>query len=347
MRIDAPKQRALLALLLLHANEVVSSERLVEELWAGEPPASARKVLTVYVSQLRKALAPAGETGEAVEVLVTRPGGYLLAPAADRLDLARFLTLVEEARRLRGVDEAGAAEALRRALALWRGPPLAEFAYEPFAQVELGRLEELRLATLEERFDVELALGLHAALVGELQALVAEQPLRERLHGQLMLALYRSGRQAEALEVYQQLRHVLVGELGIEPTQTIRELERAILAQDAALDLAAPARRPPPASARADAAAEQQEPAGRATRELKLVSVLFCDSVTENRPGAEGPEDAQERAERYHQTVRAALERFGGTVEPPIGGAVMAVFGAPVVHEDDAERAVLAGLRVL
>jgi len=347
LRIDAPKQRALLALLLLHANEVVSSERLVEELWAGEPPASARKVLTVYVSQLRKALAPAGETGEAVEVLVTRPGGYLLAPAADRLDLARFLTLVEEARRLRGVDEAGAAEALRRALALWRGPPLAEFAYEPFAQVELGRLEELRLATLEERFDVELALGLHAALVGELQALVAEQPLRERLHGQLMLALYRSGRQAEALEVYQQLRHVLVEELGIEPTQTIRELERAILTQDAALDLAVPARRPAPASARADATAEQHGPPERATRELKLVSVLFCDSVTESRPGAEDPEDAQERAERYHQTVRAELERFGGTVEPPIGGAVMAVFGAPVVHEDDAERAVLAGLRVL
>jgi DNA-binding SARP family transcriptional activator/tetratricopeptide (TPR) repeat protein len=344
VRIDAPKQRALLALLLLRANEVVSSDRLAEELWAGEPPPSARKLLTVYVSQLRKALVPAGEKGEASEVLLTRPGGYLLAPAPDGLDLHRFLALVEEARRTRERDSAGAAEALRRALALWRGPPLAEFAYEPFAQAELGRLEELRLATLEERFDVELALGLHGALVPELQALVAEHPLRERLHGQLMLALYRSGRQAESLEVYRRLREVLVDELGIEPTAAIRELERSILAQDAALDLAA---QPRPAGSEIEEAVPQRELPAGPTRELKLVTVLFCTSVQAAGPEIEDPEDAHERAASHHRLVRGALERFGGTVQPPIGDAVMAVFGAPVAHEDDAERAVRAGLRVL
>ena len=204
--LGGAKQRALLAVLLLHPNEVVSSDRLIDGVWAGEPPATALKTLQVYVSQLRKRLG--------TDVIVTRAPGYLLRVDRDDLDLSRFELLVKEAK---GAAPEVAAAKLRQALALWRGPPLAEFTYEPFAQTEIGRLEELRIAALEERIEAELALGLHADLVAELEALVAQHPLRERLRGQLMLALYRSGRQAEALHVYQDGRRLLVEQLGIDP----------------------------------------------------------------------------------------------------------------------------------
>lgn len=222
-------QRALLALLLLSANEVVSSDGLIDALWGEHPPASGRTALQLRVSQLRKAL------GEAGALVVTRAPGYLLHLDAEQVDLARFERLVDEAD---GAPPAVAAARLREALALWRGPALADLAYESFAQPAIARLEELRQVTVENRIDADLALGRHRELVGELEALAAEHPLRERVRGQLMLALYRCGRQADALAVYQSARRDLVEELGIEPTPSLRELERSILRQDPALQQA-------------------------------------------------------------------------------------------------------------
>jgi len=232
-------QRALLARLLLDANRIVSSDRLVDDLWGEDAPASALKMVHVYVSKLRKVL-PDG-------MLVTRAPGYALEIDPEALDLTRFERLREQGRAaLADGQAAAAADRLREALALWRGPALAEFD-EPFAVVESARLEELRLSAVEDRIDADLALGLHTGLVGELDALVAHNPLRERLRGQLMLARYRSGRQAEALAGYRELRELLATELGIEPSAPMRDLERRMLQQDPALDLAA-AEAPPRAA---------------------------------------------------------------------------------------------------
>ena len=227
------KQRALLAVLLLHANDVVSTEQLVDEVWGESPPATVAKSIQVYVSRLRKQL------GEGR--LVTRAPGYLLRVDPSELDVACFARLAAEAE---DAQPKVAGEKLRRALALWRGPPLADLAYEPFARAEIARLEELRAAALEQRIEADLALGRHSQLVGELEGLVTEHPLRERLRGQLMLCLYRCGRQAEALESYQAARRVLVEELGIEPGRQLRELHQAILRQDPGLDLAPVAESP-------------------------------------------------------------------------------------------------------
>jgi DNA-binding SARP family transcriptional activator len=224
--LGQPKQRALLALLLLHANRVLARERLIDELWGEDPPETAVKAVQTYISQLRKLL-PAG-------MLLTRSPGYLLEVEPEAVDLLRFERLVAEARR---ADPARASSLLGEALALWRGPPLAEFGEEPLVRVEAGRLEDLRLGALEERIEADLALGLDAELVGELEVLIAEHPQRERLRGQLMLALYRSGRQAEALEAYRKTR-VALDALGIEPGAALRQLEKQILTQDAALELA-------------------------------------------------------------------------------------------------------------
>jgi DNA-binding SARP family transcriptional activator len=219
------RQRALLAVLLLHANEVVSTDRLIDELWGQRPPPTAGKIVQVYVSRLRK------ELGH--DRLVTRSPGYLLRVDRSELDLARFERLVGEAGR---ADPPSAAAKLRLALALWRGPPLADLAYEPFAQAEIMRLEELRWAARERRIDADLAAGSHSELIGELEALIAEHPLRERLRSQLMLALYRAGRQAEALDAYRHARRELGEQLGLEPSEDLRRLEQAILRQDPALE---------------------------------------------------------------------------------------------------------------
>src|SRR6476620_7180884 len=240
--LGGQKRRALLAVLLLDANRVVSRDRLIDALWGDEPPDTARNTLQVYVSQLRKLL-PEG-------VLETAPAGYRLVVEADSVDLFEFIRLSEEGRTALGAgDAARAADTLRAALALWRGAALADLSWEPFAQSEIVRLEELRLAALEERIDADLALGRHGQLVAELERLVAEQPMRERFRAQLMLALYRSGRQADALAVYQRARKTFVDELGIEPSETLRKLERAILAHDPSLDVTkAPRRIPTPAT---------------------------------------------------------------------------------------------------
>jgi DNA-binding SARP family transcriptional activator len=223
------KQRAVLALLLLRANRVVSIERLSEDLYAGDPPASAVTQVHRQVSELRKIV-----DADAIE---TRPPGYVIRVAPDALDLHRFERLTERAASSLDSGDARAAVAeLDEALALWRGPALADLVYEPFAQAPIARLEELRMAAVERRFTALLALGRHADLVGELRELAAEHPLRERIRELLMLALYGSGRQVEALEVYRETRTQLVESFGVEPGPELQHLEAAILRQDPELD---------------------------------------------------------------------------------------------------------------
>ena len=240
------RPRGLLAVLLVHANETLSVERLVEELWGERAPATAIKTLRVHVSRLRKAL-PAGAGNGAV--LLTRGRGYELKVDPERLDSHRFERLVAAAG---GELAAGRAEraasALEEALSLWRGPALADFAYESFAQAEIARLEDLRVAAIEQLNEAKLALGRHAELVGELDSVIAEHPYRERLRAQLMLALYRCERQADALQAYQDARRALVEELGIEPGESLRALERAVLSQDPSLALPAAGTAVPPPS---------------------------------------------------------------------------------------------------
>ena len=225
LALGGVKQRSLLAILLLHANEVVSADRLIDELWGQTPPSTAAKSVQVYVSKLRKELGVEGR-------LATQAPGYVLRVDPSELDLARFEQLLAEAGR---ADPGSAAQKLRRALALWRGPALADLAYEPFAQSEIARLEELRWVALEQRIDADLAGGHTAELIGELEALIAEHPLREHLRYQLMLALYRSARQAEALDAYREARRELADELALEPSEELKGLEQAILRHDPAL----------------------------------------------------------------------------------------------------------------
>ena len=232
--IRGRKLQALLALLLLHAPEVVSRDRLVDELWGDDPPATAAKTLQVHVSRLRRELG---------DIVVSLGGGYLIRIEPDALDLAHFERLVAEGRTAMAEKQPErASERLREALALWRGPPLAELADEPFAQIEIGRLEEERLDAVEERIEADLSLGRHSELIPELESLVARNPYRERLRALQMLALYQSGRQAEALAAYQDARRVLVDELGVEPGARLRELHAGVLAQDPALEPATPVR---------------------------------------------------------------------------------------------------------
>ena len=233
--IDGGKPRALLAILALHPSEVVPVDRLIDDLWPEHPPESAHNTLQAYVSRLRKAL-----RGEPVDgangIIRFEHGGYVLDVPADHLDSYRFERLVEDAeRRARAGDADRAADVLAEALALWRGPALAEFANEAFAQTEIVRLDELRLRAVEARIDADLALGRDGTLVAELDALVAEHPHREGFRRQLMLALYRGGRQGDALSVYADTRAMLDAELGVEPTPALRELQRAILSHDPAL----------------------------------------------------------------------------------------------------------------
>lgn len=292
--LRGPRQRALLAALVVSVNEAVPETTLVERLWPDGPPASGSAALRVRVSQLRKLVGGA---------IVTRAPGYLLAADPEQIDARRFERLVAEGCRLAEEPERAAA-VLREALALWRGPALADVGPLPFAELEAARLDELRLVALERVLEAELALGRHAEAVVELEALVAEKPLRENLRRLLMLALYRSGRQARALDVYRRGRDRLLGELGIEPGPALRELEAAILRQDERLSL--PAEGP------------------RVSSERKLATVVVVS-----------PADPDAAAE---------MEGVGGTVARLDGRAVVAAFGAPAAQEDHAERAVRAAL---
>ena len=230
VELGGARQRALLAILVLRRNEVVSADRLIEDLYGGRPPATAAKSLHAHVSRLRSALRPESR-------LHTRAGGYVLEIGTDELDADRAAHLLADGRRARTAgDYDTAAVSLAAALRLWRGPPLTDVAYEGFAQDEIARLAELRLECLEERLEADLDRGLHAEVAGELERLVSEFPLRERLRRQLMLSLYRCGRQAEALAAYQNGRRLMLEALGLEPGRELQELERGILNHDSHLD---------------------------------------------------------------------------------------------------------------
>ena len=315
--VELPRRlsRSLLAYLLLHANEPVSSDRLIEALWSGRAPKTAPASLQNYISRLRKALGP--------ETIQLEPAGYVLRVDPERFDLARFDRLVEEAQ---GAPAKPRAELLRAALSLWRGDPLEDLAFEEFAQEEIAHLGERRLAAVEARIDADLELGSDAELVDELESLIAEHPLRERLRGQLMLALYRAGRQGDALAAYQKARRALDVELGLEPSEELRALERKILEQDPALAGSGVVRRP-------------------ATESRRVVTVLFCDVVDSTRLATKLDPEAYRRVmSAYFDAARGAIEAHGGTVEKYIGDAVMALFGVPELHEDDALRAVRAAV---
>src|SRR5262245_37436150 len=298
LAVGGHKQRALLAVLLLDPNHVVSTNRLIDALWEDEPPRTAGKALQVYVSELRKQLGN--------ERVQTKAPGYLLRVEEGELDLERFQRLHTEGRHA-------------EALSLWRGPPLGEFAFERFAQPEIARLEELRLACLEDRIEVDLSSGRHAELVGELEALVREHPLRERLCAQLMLALYRSGRQAEALDVYQDARRVLVGEIGIEPSGELRELQQAILNQEPALELSG-------------VGVSDNEQAG-GIKTFLIADVRGYTAFTERR----GDEAAARLATTFAELARAKVEAAGGSLVELRGHEALAVF-------DSARQAIRAAI---
>jgi DNA-binding SARP family transcriptional activator/class 3 adenylate cyclase/tetratricopeptide (TPR) repeat protein len=354
--LGGSKRRAVLALLLLHANETLSTDRLVDELWGDHPPAAAAKTVQVHISRLRRALVAAGES----DLVVTREHGYELLVDPEQIDARRFERLVAEGSSgLSAGDPEAALTALEQAVSLWRGQPLADLAYEPFVQSEAARLEDLRVTALERLVEAKLTVGRHAEVIGQLENLIADYPYREGLRRQLMLALYRADRQADALQVYQDTRRELVEELGIEPGERLRELERAVLAQDPALAGPVSAPRsggvvePPPerpGRPRADRDGEVGPVPSEADRTVgarRLVSIVFADLV-----GSTGlaerldPETMHGLLDRYSEVCGAVIERHGGTVEGFIGDAVVGVFGLRELHEDDALRAVRAAVEL-
>jgi DNA-binding SARP family transcriptional activator len=313
------RERALLAALLLRPGEVVSTDRLAEAIWGETPPRTAVGSLQNAVSELRKALGH--------DVVVTRSPGYALAIDPETVDAVRFERAVTDAARL---EPAERAEVLSAALALWRGPALADLADEPFAAREASRLDELRLAATEERIAADLELGRGADLVAELEAHVAANPLRERLRGLLMLALYRSGRQAEALEAYQDARRALVDGLGIDPSPALQELERRVLRQDPSLLATEP-------SVHAPAPVAGTVP----TRKTVTVLAAALDDVSEI-----DPEPLRDRIDRFLEAVSDTTGRHGGTLDRFLGSDAVAVFGVPLAHEDDALRAARAAVEL-
>ena len=330
------RQRALLGLLLLYPNQVVPAERLVAALWGDKPPDDPQQALQDQVTAVRKALGARAEGSPLV--LVTLERGYLLVLDPGQVDVHRFTRLAAQGRRaLAEGDPGGAARTLREALALWRGPALADVVAAGFAWPEPATLEEARLAANEDRVDADLALGRHRELIAELETLVRLHPLREHLHGQLMLALYRSGRQADALAAYRAARRTLSDRRRTEPGQDLQRLEQAILAQDPALDLLGLVPRWPAATP-ATAEPVASEPAGARRRP---VTVLVCEPA---ETGEHDPEERRRQLATRLTVARTEIEAHGGTVQQVVEGTMLAVFGLPDARPDDPERAVRAAL---
>ena len=336
------RERALLAVLALHANEVVSKDRLIDELWGEHPPDRPAHAVDVFVSRLRRAL------GESRDRLVTRAPGYVLKLGFEELDSARCKRLYDAGRAALAAGDAPSAVAhLDEALSLWRGDPLDDFTYEPFAQATIAQLQELRISCREERIEADLALGRHAEVVSELEAVVREHPFRERPHAQLMLALYRCGRQADALDEFQRARRMLVEQLAVgQPSATLRELERAILRQDTSLD-------PPggrggerhrPGRSRSASSETQIEP-GRADAQFEAMvrqrtATLLVGKLLS--AGPTDPETARRSMAAARQRAEEIVVRHGGAFVGALGGELVWVFGVPLVREDDVVRALRA-----
>ena len=308
------KHRAALAFMVLHANERLATDRIIDALWGDEPPATADKALQGHISTLRKLLGPGR--------IQTQGGAYRLVLQPGELDADRFSEAITAARSIR--DPGQRARRLAEAIGLWRGDPVADLGAERFAGPETARLEALRLAAVEDQAEAELEAGHHAALLPELEALAQRHPLSERLRALLMLALYRAGRQADALRAYHDGRRLLAEDLGLDPSPELQVLERRILAQDPSLD--APVALPA---------------TNRLRQERKLVTVLVAEAVPEHETD---PEDLERIAGPAVARIRSVVERLGGTAEPLFANALLGIFGAPRAHEDDAVRAVRAAL---
>jgi DNA-binding SARP family transcriptional activator len=327
--LPSGRGRALLALLVLHAGEPVSADRIIDELWGEDPPPTARTVVHGLVSKLRVLLEPSRAKAQPGALLQRLGSGYRFAIEPEAVDAHRFKRLIDESR---GAPDEVRSAKLSAALSLWRGPALADFVYEPFAQRAISALEELRALAVEDRIEADLALGRAADLVPELEQLIQEHPFRERLRGSLMLGLYRSGRQADALQAYRDARSLLVEELGLEPGPTLRELETAILRQDPALEVPS---RDPARTGRSGS------PGSWLPRERRTVTVAVLDVA----PGADPDADAEAvgRLGAHGAGVAAeVIERHGGRVDRELGDTLIALFGFPMAHEDDALRAVRA-----
>ncbi|MEV6612067.1 BTAD domain-containing putative transcriptional regulator [Kutzneria sp. NPDC051319] len=333
-------QRAALGFLLLHENRAVAISQLLEALWGERPPSTARKIIYNAVAGLRSALA-ADEPGPDAAVLATHAPGYMLRVRPDRIDVLEFQCLAERGRsELAQGNYDRSVLLLRQALGLWRGPVLADLAEAGVDWPQMSALGNARLAALEDCVEAQLALGMHHQVVTELEPLALSGPPRERMCAQLMLALYRCGRQADALNVYLHTRNHLVEDLGLDPSRQLRQLQQAILDHDPSLALT-------PAAARAP-----QTPAPRAevepalsTAERKLVSALLVD-VPLSVHADDDPEDVETAQREVAAAVRAEVERFGGIVHNSVGTVHVAWFGVPKTAQDDAERAVRAALGI-
>jgi DNA-binding SARP family transcriptional activator len=322
LQLQAEKPRALLALLLLRRNRVVPATELIDDLWGDDPPETAASALQVYVSQLRKALGP--------DRVLTKAPGYSIRVEEGELDLDGFEHLVGKGRELLEQGNAEpAAELLREALGLWRGSALAEFSAAPFARTAGVRLEESRLEAVELRVDADLALGRETRLVPELEELVAASPYRERLRAQLMLALYRSGRQAEALELYRRTRDTFVDELGIDPGPELQELEQRILRQDKSLLVARPSQAAP------------ASPAAPRRRRLLVFAAAAAVALAGLAVAAVARDDGGAQSDHELQTFVSRLENFlaqshDGRAE--ITTSIAAAFGCKLPPQQAAER---------
>ncbi|MDA0160208.1 AAA family ATPase [Solirubrobacter ginsenosidimutans] len=337
LALGGVKPRAVLAVLLLHANEPVSAERLALALWGEDAPGRATKTVQVHVSRLRKALGGG-------DIVATTPGGYRLRVEPGELDSERFNALVATGRdALAAGEPEHAAAVLREALNLWRGPPLAELAFEPFARQAITRLEEQRLIALEARVDADLAAGWHAALIPELQQLSAAHPTRERLAGQLVLALYRSGRQADALAAYRTTRDLLVDQLGLDPGRELRALEQRVLQQDPALDLVTvKERRPVPVVVEETPSAVVVAPPVI----RRSVTVLVVTLRTLSRYNHADPEVGRRLMALGRNEAVRIIVRHGGRFHAGLGSQLLGVFGLSASHEDDALRALNAAVQL-